>query len=1823
MAWNQQDLKTAAHQWGGTALLTTGLSTSRIHSHGKDPRQLGRWCWTKYTGKSNLILNIYSIYRPVKNLRGPLSVYQQHRTHLSRTISPTADPLKTFDEDLINELQQCLARGEHLLIGGDINEEINHSTLVNSFLQLGLQEAILSHHAEDTPSLSTHIRNDRNRIIDGIWKTPGLVISGSGYTSFSTWDHRTAWIDLDTRSAFGTPQKHHPTRFSGRRLQLSNSASVRKYLGHLVSATEKLQLLARARTLNLSVRHTLTLPQQKELETIDRLRTAAMLEAERTCRKLRMGQVPYSPLLIQHALALSFWKLLLKQKHGGKVSSRLLKRKREQAALPPQPFSQLTVPQIQDHIQHHRLQWTQAKKEASKRRQEFLEQKALELTGPKTNQATALRRLLRAEQLRRHHRQIKYSLRPSTSSGLSSVYSLPDANGHRQHLTQPHLISQCCAQANEAKYRQTEHTPFMLPPLVHTVNYDGLTPSSQSILRGQFNDPSLSPHTKTHLTELAIPSGLPPWPSQFLEISKEEHAMSWRKAKEFTSSSPSGLHFGLWKANATHDHLCELDAIMRAIPFRTGYALKRWLQGTDVELQKEPNNWNIERLRTIVLIEADHNMNNKLLGRRTMSHGEVYHALAPEQHGSRKRLSAIQASVNNRLMYDLMRQHRHGGILCSNDAKSCYDRIVHSVLSLSLQRLGVPSGPIQSMLHTIQHMQHRIKSAYGVSDNSYSSVPSLPPLQGLIQGHGAAPTGWCATSTPIINAVRKAGFGFQHASAITRQHTTIACTAFVDDTDLWSSSLSPTDTPSESVQRAQHMLDLWNGLLHSTGGALVAKKSYWHYIDFEWTGRQWNYCSLPPDLPPLTVFNHTTGQREPLTLLSAHQGRRTLGVHLHPDGKDSTTVASLISKAQAWADRLRTNPLSASPCWLALNTTIMKTLEYPLPATTMSATDCNRIMWPALQAALPRCHIQRRFPRSLLNAPISAMGLGLPSLYLTQLQQHIMILLRHGHDDSITGRLIRATTETLRLELGTDHYPLDLPYHRWGHLATPTWLTFTWQGLSEQGLRVTDTTASPTSPRRNDIPIMDFLVTKIQDKSTLSVLNHCRLFLHLFWLSDLVSADGELLDPSLIKGKPSFSQSSLCNWPRQGPPTATAWSLWHRLLRTHVCQITRSPALRLQSPLGPFLLHWLHPAHHHSRWLSLWDPESDRIYIRPPSSDTSAQVWTKVLSRHRSQQYQLSPTPTDTIPLTSIRATIQCISTTRLRLISTEPDPPSPNTLPHPTTVPDYPIPLPLLPLSHDIQSFIGDLPPVTRWPVQHLHFTSPHTLLPYSLRDGTVKAVCDGSWKSPLGTAAFLLGDLRHPDTVLARGVHQTPPAHPRRILGSSYRSELGGILGIVTFIHSLHQIYGFPQGRVHIACDSQSALNRALGPHPIQPQQPDHDLLSMIHDLRSDIPHIRFIPRHVYGHQDTATPYEQLDHWSQWNVQADALAKTFLSYVSAHPQAQPRVHTDRWQLWSNAQSSWSTFSTPLFHHHCCQAALQSTWLKYRSLPPNAAPDIDWNGIESAMTLLSPLRRRWIVKHNSEQCGVGKTLLRWQKAETSQCPRCAHPTETTSHVMRCQGLRSPEIWRRSLQKLAHALRRQFTDPEIISAILNGLRSWHTGVIPVCHSRNPTLRSAFTAQKNLGWENCARGFISHHWQATQALYRKRLLAHDHYSSERWVATLIKGLWDVAWDQWEYRNAILHSPLHRAHGMLTHSLDTAITLEHGKGSGDLPPTYSDLFQISLSSLLQKSIRYRQHWLHNVEVARSQALSSVEPSASSGYHPERSNLRRWLTTGRISL
>jgi hypothetical protein len=185
--------------------------------------------------------------------------------------------------------------------------------------------------------------------------------------------------------------------------------------------------------------------------------------------------------------------------------------------------------------------------------------------------------------------------------------------------------------------------------------------------------------------------------------------------KEKTSSGISGIHFRHMKACALDKALADFEATISHIPYNTGLVPTEWKQGVGVMLHKKTNNNHIDKLRTIVLTEADYNFNNKKLGRDAIAHAERNNLIAPEQYGSRKGKQAIDQVLNKRLSYDILRMRRQPGALCSNDAKSCYNRVLHSIVALAFRQIGIPKQPTECMLQCIQEMKHYIRTSYGDS----------------------------------------------------------------------------------------------------------------------------------------------------------------------------------------------------------------------------------------------------------------------------------------------------------------------------------------------------------------------------------------------------------------------------------------------------------------------------------------------------------------------------------------------------------------------------------------------------------------------------------------------------------------------------------------------------------------------------------------------------------------------------------------------------------------------------------------------------------------------------------------------------------------------------------------------------------------------------------------------------------------------------------------------------------------------------------------------------------------------------------------------------
>ena len=72
----------------------------------------------------------------------------------------------------------------------------------------------------------------------------------------------------------------------------------------------------------------------------------------------------------------------------------------------------------------------------------------------------------------------------------------------------------------------------------------------------------------------------------YIVVSMEDFQHYWKRAKEKTASSFSGLHFGHYKAIAHSDILSKVHALNLTLISKTGSAPDRWAQGLSFMLEK-------------------------------------------------------------------------------------------------------------------------------------------------------------------------------------------------------------------------------------------------------------------------------------------------------------------------------------------------------------------------------------------------------------------------------------------------------------------------------------------------------------------------------------------------------------------------------------------------------------------------------------------------------------------------------------------------------------------------------------------------------------------------------------------------------------------------------------------------------------------------------------------------------------------------------------------------------------------------------------------------------------------------------------------------------------------------------------------------------------------------------------------------------------------------------------------------------------------------------------------------------------------------------------
>ena len=204
--------------------------------------------------------------------------------------------------------------------------------------------------------------------------------------------------------------------------------------------------------------------------------------------------------------------------------------------------------------------------------------------------------------------------------------------------------------------------------------YCAVSITAQSILGRKYKYPEgFDQATREILEECALIRLTIPVDTVSTVISPAQWASHWKKAKEMTSSSISGRHFGHYKAGTKSPYICYLQALHATLIAKRGIVLDRWAQGLSVMLEKIFGCSLITKLRSILLMEGDFNASNKLVyGIGMLEQARKYRMMPEEVFSERNRL-AEDGTLSKILFYDIVRQLRVPAGLASVNTDNCYD----------------------------------------------------------------------------------------------------------------------------------------------------------------------------------------------------------------------------------------------------------------------------------------------------------------------------------------------------------------------------------------------------------------------------------------------------------------------------------------------------------------------------------------------------------------------------------------------------------------------------------------------------------------------------------------------------------------------------------------------------------------------------------------------------------------------------------------------------------------------------------------------------------------------------------------------------------------------------------------------------------------------------------------------------------------------------------------------------------------------------------------------------------------------------------------------
>ena len=660
------------------------------------------------------------------------------------------------------------------------------------------------------------------------------------------------------------------------------------------------------------------------------------------------------------------------------------------------------------------------------------------------------------------------------------------------------------------------------------------------------------------------------------EIPVDEFQAAFKAVDEHTSSSPSGLHYSLWKVLARDNDCAKWLSLMMSLPFMHGFVNQRWTTEIDVMLEKKKGNRKIHQLRIIGILEADFNTALKILfGRRLMKMAETNESLSEEQWGSRANRTSTDAALLKMMTFEYGRYMKATIALFANDQTACFDRMWPDLSNVVAQAYGAEKEPLQCRSKTIHALKRHIKTGHGVSKTPYCNMSGDAQIQGEVQGKGDVPGLWAMTSSTLLRAHQQLAPGLElpsvcGATAIKRNNA-----GYVDDVDTMTSSMDYGDAAAEEAMcKLTVSAQKWSNIQDVVAASTAFHKCAAQILTYRPKNGS---LEINYDYKYSIKLQDSVGAETEIKLLRADMPNVGLGFSQCPDGNMKHEFAAREQKIQHMCKAAVSMYLSQREAHTMLKCRLEPQTTYGMRLSQFTSKQCHKLDVKVMRTFLPLLVVNRSSPRAMVHGPIQYGGMGILKHSASQDKWGISYLLQTLRWDKEPAQNVIAVLNSFQQASGFVSKVLSCPEIAIDYVGNG-WIRHIRDRLRMlRGRLEVEDAWSPKIQRVDDEAIMELIAFSgdltLKEKT---LANECRLYIGVTCISELATDGGTHIPFERLQGRWQATQVDSRHWPNQPEPEKKHWSAFRRCLRKTFCT-TESPwkmggSYKLDTPLKDWML---------------------------------------------------------------------------------------------------------------------------------------------------------------------------------------------------------------------------------------------------------------------------------------------------------------------------------------------------------------------------------------------------------------------------------------------------------------------------------------------------------------------------------------------------------------------------------------------------------------------------------------------------------------------------